>query len=73
MGIDSWLTAKSVHYNKPLCMDEYPGYTHGIILCESCNQEFEGLFKNALDNISCPKCKTPGVKVVKTIRKIYLQ
>lgn len=73
MSIEDWMDRKPAMGNKPLCMEDYPGYNHLVIQCLTCQQEFEGLFRVAPEKIVCPECKVPGVKIIRSIRKIHLQ
>ena len=73
MGIDEWMNPSVPRYTPPFCMEDYPGYVHALIQCNSCFQKLEGLFSLAPEEIKCPKCQASGIRIIKQIRKIYLQ
>ena len=73
MGLDEWMNRKVAPIAKAFCMEDYPGYTHAVMSCLSCEGQFEGLFHIEPSKIICPRCQTRGVKVIKRLRKVYLQ
>lgn len=73
MGINNWMDRKPSPQEKKFSMEDYPGYTDGILECLRCEARFEGLFDLEPEKIVCPRCGNQGVKVVCVVKKIWLQ
>lgn len=75
MSIEDWLERKPApaYKSRDLC-DNY-GFTLLVVECTNCGVVLEGLFKtyDDMDEVVCPRCRVPAMKVNQVVRKIWLQ
>jgi DNA-directed RNA polymerase subunit RPC12/RpoP len=72
-GPEDWFDREVAGFEPTYSVEDFPGYDLEVLECLTCGAEVCGIRKTPPEEMACPRCGTTGMKILRVIRKIYLQ